>query len=150
MKSNSILSQRIWERVFPSRTLKETLRGWIALSRLKMYLNDQFLYHSKILGTWWILVCIQWWKHYFYVIHHKLLNYEDKYVQMRRKNIFKNSIFLTCSNSKSKAKIASKVFTSNNWRNKTKPKNLECSSITRSLASQWFVRTIFVIVRTNF
>ena len=45
-------------------------------------------------------------KYYLYVIHYKLLNGANKYVQMRYKNIFKNSIYLSCSNSKCKAKLS--------------------------------------------
>ena len=48
-------------------------------------------------------------KYYFYIIHYKLLNGDDKYVQMRSKYCSKHSIYLACSNSKCKAFITLQV-----------------------------------------
>ena len=48
-------------------------------------------------------------KNYYYIIHYKLLNDEDKYVPIRYQKFSNNAIYLKCGNTKCKAKISFKV-----------------------------------------
>ena len=120
---NSILIPSIWER---------------ALSQLKMYLNDQFCF---------LLICIQWWKMLKTLsLNHilQIFEWRGQMLQMRFKNVFKNSIYLTC-------KIQSKNFMEcfvtsinwQNWRNWTKPILFECSSVRRSEICFFKLKLVF-------